>query len=178
MKQVRRDGIEAAFSFLRARASFTHGEWIQFVDLHTKQISLRTVQFYCQLAERAREWVLDNQPSLTDLDSINRAAVEMVMQSPKPLIALCRELGHLRQFGEYDAVKYAERKGGSTQIEFDFAKVMAPLELLAHIGDDNYRFNYPDGVDETAYISEVETKLEAALVRVRQIKKNGRIIET
>jgi len=82
----------------------------------------------------------------------------------------------MRKFGEYDEVKYKSKKllgNGVGQIEFDFDKLAASVEVLTHFGDKNYAFKYPEGADEYQYINDVETKLEAALKRVREIKKNG-----
>lgn len=177
VKTARRAAIESGFAFLRSRAAFEHGEWEDFVVNHPN-INLRTVRFYCQLAEEARHWVLDAHPGLRTLEEIQAAAISLVMQSPKPLIALCRELGHMRKFGEYDAVKYAERKSSPGQIEFHFEKVTPFLDILAHFGDENYEFIFPEGVAEDDFIAELETKLDSALVRLRHIKKHGRVIET
>lgn len=184
MKQLRRDAIEAGFYFLRARAAFDHGEWGEFLSLNSDKISDRTVRFYMQLAEQASQWVRYKNPTLKDLDAVKEQAIAMVIFSPVPLVNLCRDLGHMMKFGEYFADDYEEKKkkrlGDSSagQLDFDFAKVMAPLDVLCHFGDENYNFNYPEGVDTVAYMTEVETKLEAALTRVRQIKQHGRVIET
>ena len=178
-KLTRQAGIDAAFFFLQARACIEHGDWSQFLELQAEKISPRQVRFYIQLAEEAIQWVQREKPAIKKVSELHLAAREMVMQSPKGLVALCRELGHMRKFGEYDEVKYAQRKlGHSGQIEFDFAKVIGPLDVLCHFGDENYNFNYPEGVDTVQFMTEVETKLEAALARVRQIKQHGRVIET
>lgn len=178
-KLTRQAGVDAAFFFLQARACVEHGDWAQFCELQADKISPRQVRFYIQLAEEAIQWVQREKPGISKVGELHLAAREMVMQSPKGLVALCRELGHMRKFGEYDEVKYANRKlGRQGQIEFDFAKVLAPLDVLAHFGDENYTFTYPEGKDQAEFITEVEAKLEAALQRVRQIKQSGRAIET
>lgn len=177
LKQVRRDGIDAAFYFVSAREAIDHGQWLNFLDLHKERIAPRTVQFYCKLAEEAIAWVREAQPQLKTITDVQAAAREMVMQSPKPLVALCRELGFMRKFGEYDAVKYQQKKIGNGQIEFNFKDVFSTVDLLTHFGDENFNVIYPEGKDELEAITELENKLETALQRVRQIKKNGRVIE-
>jgi len=177
LKQARADGMDAAFLFLQARELVEHGQWGQFLELHADRISPRTVRFYCQLADEAVLWVQADQPKLKLLSDIQVAARHMVMQSPKPLIALCRELGHMRKFGEYNAIKYAIKKSGQAQIEFNFDKLTSSLDVLTHFGDENYSFVYPEGKDESEYLGEVEAKLEAALVRIRTIKEHGRVLD-
>ena len=179
MKHAREHGMDAAFFFLRARELSPHGAWGEFCDLHADEISPRMVRFWCQLADEAVAWVKAAQPALKSITEIQAAARELVMQSPKPLIALCRELGHMRKFGEYDAVKYATRKiGSTTQIEFDFLDLLAPMDHLSHFGDPNYTFKYPEGRDESEFIDLAIAKTRTALTRLETIKKHGRIIET
>jgi len=182
LKQARRDFTDAAFAFLRCRAAFEHGAWLEFLRLHSA-ITPRMVQHYIELARHAQDWVLRNPditPKPKTADQVNELARELILHSPKPLVVLCRELKFMRPFGEYDAVKFASRRlgnGTGEQIEFDFASVIEPLEALCHFGDEKYQFNFPSGRDEAEFIAEVETKLDAALTRVRQIKQHGRVIE-
>lgn len=178
MKQLRRDGIDAAFAFQQAREVTPHGEWGLFCQVHQDEISPRTVRFWCALADEAIAWVKESAPHLKTIPEVQAAARDLVMQSPKPLIALCRELGHMRKFGEYDAVKYAQKKlgGGSDQIEFKFDELLAPLDHLAHFGEDNYTFNYA-GRDEREALDEAIAKTRAVLNRLEHVKQHGRIIE-
>lgn len=175
-KQARENAINAGFFFMSARELVPHGEWSMFCELHAQEIPERTVRFYLQLAESAIEWVKSEQPGLKKISEVHAAAREMVMQSPKPLVALCRELGHLRKFGEYDAVKYAQKKLGSGQLELDFEKISSSLDLLTHFGEANVQLIFPEGKDQEQALAEVETKLETALLRVREMKRG--VIET
>lgn len=178
MKQVRRDLVDAAFYFLQARQCFEHGEWGTFCAMYKDRISDRTIRSYCQMAEAAIEWVREAQPALKSVIEIQAAAREIMLQSPKQLVGICREVGFMRKFGEYDAVKYQQKRiGNGNQIEFNFEQVVSSLDVLTHFGDSNYSFVYPDGKDEVEFMGEVEAKLEAALRRVREIKKHGRVIE-
>ena len=178
MKQLRRDGIDAAFAFLSARELVPQGEWGLFCEIHADTISPRQVRFWCALADEAIAWVKESAPQLKTIAEVQAAARDLVMQSPKPLIALCRELGHMRKFGEYDAIKYATKKlnGGNSQIEFAFDELLAPLDHLAHFGEDNYTFNYA-GRDEAEVLDEAITKTRAVLHRLEHVKQHGRIIE-
>lgn len=178
--ELRRTMMDAAFCFIEARECIGHGNWLDFLELHKAEIAPRTVQFWIAMAEQAIEWVKEAQPTLKSLTELHKAAREIVIQSPKPLVALLRDLREMRKFGEYDAVKYAAQKRllNNGQIEFDFAAVLEPLDALCHFGDSKYSFVYPEGKDETEFIGELETKLDAALTRVRQIKQHGRVIET
>jgi hypothetical protein len=179
MKQLRRDGIDAAFSFMAARELVAQGEWGLFCEVHAENISPRQIRFWCQLGEEAIAWVRSSNPKLNTVSEIQAAARDLVMQSPKPLIALCRELGHMRKFGEYDAIRYATKKlgGGTAQIEFKFDELLAPLDHLAHFGEDKFTFTYPAGRDEAEVLDEAITKTRAVLERLEHVKKHGRIIE-
>lgn len=178
--ELRRTMVDAAFCFLEARELVGHGNWLAYLDLHKKEIGPRTVQRWIKLAEDATAWVLAGQPALKKISEIHAAARDLIFQSPKSLVALGRELGQFRKFGEYDAVKYAAQKRllSNGQIEFDFAAVLEPLDALCHFGDEKYQFVFPAGRDETEFIGELETKLETALTRVRHIKQHGRVIES
>lgn len=178
MKQLRRDGIDAAFAFQQAREVTPAGEWGMFCEIHSEEITPRTVRFWCALADEAIAWVQESSPQLKTIAEVQAAARDLVMQSPKPLIALCRELGHMRKFGEYDAIKYATKKlsNGSSQIEFHFNDLLAPLDHLAHFGEDNYTFNYA-GRDEQEVLDEAIAKTRTVLNRLEHVKQHGRIIE-
>ena len=176
LKQVRADGMDAAFLFLQARQCVDHGDWVQFLELHRERISPRTVQFYCQLAENAIEWVRESHPKLKTIHEVHAMARTVVMQSPKPLIALCRELGHLRKFGEYDAVKYATRKIGTQQIEFDFLKLQSSLDVICRLDDPNCHFIMPEGMESDQMWDTLEKKFETGLAKIRAARKQ--IIET
>jgi hypothetical protein len=65
------------------------------------------------------------------MERISAAARAMVMDSPKGLVALCRELKLMRRFGEYDAVKYRSKQiKGNQQMEFNYSDAADTLQLL------------------------------------------------
>lgn len=172
--------LNAAFFFFSARQSLPDGAWGEFLIGYDHKIAARTVRFYVQVAEAAIEWVKKKSPGITGVEKIMKAAKEMALQSPKPFVALLREEGFMRKFGEYDSVKYATTKrlgNGGSQIEFEFTAVASSLDLLTHLGDENYQFIYPEDKNTTEALAELETKLETALTRVRTIKQHGRVIE-
>lgn len=182
LKQMRKDAIEAGFFFLQARSGFPHGDWEIFLDGYRDKISRPSVHQYMQLADLSLRWARYKHGDIKHPDALRDKAIEMVLVSPKPIIALARELGHMLKFGGYFEEDYQAKKSkrlgnGPRQIEFSFAEVHTHLELLTHLGDDNFAMQYPEGKDEVEALVELETKLEAALARVRQIKQHGRILE-
>lgn len=178
MRKIAKDFVDAAFCFLRSRELVPHGQWADFCELWATSISPRTVRRWCQAAESAIEWAKKANPGLKTTSELHACAREMMLQSPKGLVALCRDLKIMRPFGEYDAIKYAQKKLSAGQIEFAFDSVFAPLDALAHFGDPKYQFVFPEGKDESTCIAEVKAKLQAALKRVEEIEQHGRVIET
>ena len=63
------------------------------------------------------------------------------------------------------------------QMELKFEQLVTSLDHLAHFGDDNYSFTYPEGVDETEFIDGAIVKAEAAVARLKQIRDQGKAIE-
>jgi hypothetical protein len=177
-KRARAHAINAGFYFVKAQSVCPEGEWEIFLAAREDQIKRRTVYFYMQLASAALDWARTEQPKLAGPKLQAFAVKQVMLMSPKPLVALLRDLRELRPFGEYDAVKYAQRKNGLGQIEFQFDAVIKPLDMLTHFGEPGYEFIYPEGVDEVQYIGEVKAKLRAALARVEEIERGGGIIET
>lgn len=178
-KKARVRAISSGFLFLKARSLCPHGEWTMLLETNAAKVKPRTVQFFMQLSEAALEWARTEHPDLNPAKMEQFAITQVMLMSPKPLVALLRDLREMRPFGEYDAVKYAQKKinNGAGQIEFAFESSFTVLDALAHFGDDKYQFVYPAGRDEAEVISEVEAKLEAALARVRQIKQQGRVTD-
>lgn len=171
--------LNAGYYFMQARAALP-GEFEKFCEGYGGKISHTSIYRYITFTEEALQWAAAENASLRDNPAaLLKAAHKLILQSPKPFIALMRQLGEMRKFGEYDEVKYAQRKlGQPQQIELPFAKVFSTVELLTHFGDENFSVVYPEGKDEVEAMTELEAKLEAALARVRQIKQNGRVIET
>lgn len=179
IKAARKQAVEAGFYFLRSRAAFDHGEWGVFCEVHRERISNRAIYNYMQLAELQARYVVYKDPTVTNLEDIIRLSVEQVLISPLPLVALTRELNHVLKFGGYFQEDYENKKlrlAGAGQFEFQFDKVSSTLDVLSHLGESNFTFKFPEGKDETEAWGEVETKLETALARVREMKQ-GRTID-
>lgn len=176
-RRARATAINAGFLFIKSRSLCSELEWSALLADEAERIKPRTVQFYMQLAQAALDWAKAERPELAGAKLQEFALKSVMLMSPKPLVALLRDLRIMRPFGEYDAVKYAQKKLGGGQFEFDFAAVLKPLDDLLHFGEANYQFIYPEGVDTVEFMSAVEAKLEAALARVRMIKQHGRIID-
>ena len=159
---------DAGLLFMKARETCQHGDWGAMLQDNALRIKPRTVQFYIQITEAALVWAREANPELPD-SKLPAAAREVMMMSPKPLVALLRDLREMRPFGEYDAVKYAQRKGlGNGQIEFNFCKLVASFDALEHIGDANCVIELPEGTDEKTALREIEGRLERATLRVRE----------
>ncbi len=178
-KRARANCVNSGFNFLKARSLCNDGEWLLLLQDYSATIKPRTVQFYMQFAEAALAWAKEQRPDLAGTKLQEFALKQVMLMSPKPLVALLRELRELRPFGEYDAVKYANKKlaDADGQIEFHFADVLKPLDTLLHFGEAGFNFVYPEGADTVEFMTSVERKLETALARVRMIKENGRIID-
>ncbi len=178
--------INAGEFFIQARNACKDGEFSILVDCHKEEIGRTTVYRFIGYVEMGLEWATTDAPKLAhNRDKLLEHLKHMVVQSPKPLVAILRSLETedgkplMRPFGEYDAVKYAKSKllGNGGQIEFEFSKVVAAIDVLTHFGDDNYQFIYPEGKDPGEYLDEIETKMEAVLDRVRKAKQQGKVID-
>ena len=171
-QKLKEHALNAGIFFLTAQQIAEHGDWEMELLAHQEKVSRTTVYRYIAFANEVLEWTKVEHPKLTSMEDLRKAAVKIVLQSPKGYIALCRQLSLMRKFGEYDEVKYKAKKLlGQGLIEFNFADLATSVEQLTHFGDTNYTFKFPEGVDEAEYISTVELKLEAALSTIRRIKK-------
>lgn len=161
--------VNAGLFFTSARAAYDDGDWGLFLSGYSHKIKPRAVYFYMELTREALEWAKTEHPQLTGA-KLEEMAKTMIMMSPKPLVALCRELGYMRKFGEYDAVKYAAQKrlgNGAHQLELEFETVMKWLDPFKHIGESNCRLVLPDGMDERKALQELDAALGEALNKVR-----------
>jgi hypothetical protein len=158
---------DAGFFFTKSRDACPQGEWVMLMNLNAARIKPRTVQFYIQVFEAAVTWVKELKPE-TPAGKIRDAAREIMMLSPKPLIALLRDLRELRPFGEYDSVKYAQRKSiGDDQLELDFSKVISSFDALDHLGEANFHLIIPAGTTEEKALDELDLRLTRALDKIR-----------
>lgn len=178
-EQTKIAAMNAGVAFIKARSELPEGEFSEFIRTFEPKTTRTTVYRYIQFTETALAWACEQNPALKDKPAeLLKAAYKVVLQSPKPFIALTRQEGQMRKFGEYDAVKYATSKlGNPKQIEFTFSTVFSTVETLAHLGDENYQINFPEGKEPLEALTELETKLEHALERVRQFKQHGKVVE-
>jgi hypothetical protein len=170
-KLAKERGLNSGSCFHMAKEGMEHGEWEAFVAQYSDRISPRTIRFYMEFATEALAWARAVNPKLVGDDQALAVAREMVMQSPKGLVNLCRDLKLMRKFGEYDEVKYRLKKLKSEgQMEFEFDTILTSLEPLTHIGQKNYNFVFRDGVDKKVLIAEAKSKLQTALQRLTEME--------
>lgn len=156
-RKARAHVANAGFLFMRAREACAEGNWLFLLQTNASKMKPRTVQFYIQLAEAALAWALVTSPGLTGA-KLEEAAREVMMESPKPLVALLRDLKELRPFGEYDAIKYRLKKigNGSEQMELNFEKVFSTFDALEH----DFVFTLPEGKSEAEALRELKEKCD------------------
>lgn len=184
-EKTKAHALTTGYYFIKAQESCT-GDFKDLCANYKTEIGERTIQRAMEMTRLVLEHVVKANPKLKhDVEAQLKAAFQMTLESPKPLIAFLRALKksnatgnpatdfQIMPFGLYDGVKYRDSKVGTVgQIEFNFADLATSVEQLTHFGDQNYTFKFPEGVDEAEYISTVELKLEAALSTIRRIKKN------
>lgn len=155
-KKAKAHVVNAGFFFIRAREACPDGSWLFLLQTNAAKMKPRTVQFYIQLAEAALAWALSQHPQLSG-PKLEEAAREVMMQSPKPLVALLRDLRLLLPFGEYDAVKYAQRRLNSpAQLELNFDKLFSTFDALEH----DFILTLPEGKTEAQALSELKEKCD------------------
>ena len=165
-QSAKEHALNAGIFFQSAQANFEHGEWDNFIAGYSHKISRATIYRYLQFAQEVLEWAKSENPKLVGMEKLSAAAREMVLQSPKGLVALCRELKLMRKFGEYDEVKYRARKllgDGGAQIEFEFEAAEKTLQMLC---DPKVHFKFPEGTDEAVALTELQGTLKSASLRV------------
>lgn len=170
--------FRAGWFFLKAQAEITEGDWVDYLATYSNKVSTTTVYRYMDFAHEAMKWAESVHPNL-DGDALVKAALDMAMQSPKGYIALCRQLELMRKFGEYDAVKYAQKRigGGSNQVEFKFTAGLTTLDMLTKLGEPDFNLVFPEDRQPAECLAEMESKLETALEKVRALKNAGKIVE-
>jgi hypothetical protein len=164
-QSAKEDAFNAGLFFLSAKAEMEHGDWELFKQNYADKIPPRSLERYCEFATEVLAWAREENPKLVSVDQLQGLARSMVLQSPKGMVALCRELKLMRRFGEYDAVKYASRKmlGAGGQIEFDFTSAEKTLQMLC---DPKVQLTFPEGTDELAALTELDGTLKSAHLRV------------
>lgn len=159
---------DAGWYFIKAKEACPDGDWLLLLQTNAEKIAPRTVQFYMQLTDACIGWVKEGKPGIK-ADKLQDACREVMMLSPKPLVALLRQLREMRPFGEYDAIAYRANKQLANQVaqlELDFTKVIASFDALDHLGESNFSFLLPGGVNEEQALTELKTRLEHALVKI------------
>ena len=172
LKQLRRDAIEAGFYFLQARSDFPHGDWEIFLNGYAKQISKSSVRFYMELADLSLRWARYKHGEITDPEALREKAIELVLVSPKPIIALARELGHMLKFGGYFEDDYQEakkkklRRQEQAEFEWDFQPISKALAQLRYFGDEKHHFIFEAGIDRLAALRQAKADCETALEKL------------
>jgi hypothetical protein len=181
-QQTKLAALNAGLFFFNARAA-VEGDFNEYLACYEDKISRTSVYRWIQFYESALEWAAQEKPSLKSKPALLlEYARKMVMQSPKPFVALMRQLGEMRKFGEYDSVKYAAQKrlsnGSQLQFEFDFSQAASALDLLMHVSEPNFIFKVPEGKTETEAARELQGKLTAALQKLDAFLADAETIET
>jgi hypothetical protein len=169
--QAKERALCAGWFFLRARNALDRETSFElFCQPYNEQVSFRTVQRYIEFTEACLAWASAEKPALANQsEKLLEFSKKMVLQSPKPMVALCRSLRLMIPFGEYDAVAHARRKlNGPRQIEFDFAAVVTSVEVLDTFDVDYLLSTMPEGTDARLEMSAIEQKLRNARDRVAE----------
>lgn len=168
-QKAKEAALDAGFYFCACRDSHK-GDFEEFLGCYSKEIHRATVYRYIGFVEEVIEWARKEFPKITKLDELIVKAREMVLQSPRGYIALCRELKLMRKFGEYDEVKYRTQKlkSSNAQIEFDFSAAASSLDVLSQIGSANFVFKLPDGKAEKDAVKELLAKVETVQASLKE----------
>jgi hypothetical protein len=172
--------IDAGYYFYRARNEVGDGNFSEFLLCYEKKIARTTVYRYVEFVGEVLAWAANDSPQLIGkTEALIKRGKELVMQSPKGYIALCRQLEVMRKFGEYDEVKYAKKKlAGTSQIEFDFLDVCEALDVITQLGKSDVVWKLPEGKQTPEALRELKTKLDTASKQVDEQLKNAEAITT
>lgn len=160
--------MNAGMAFIKAREAVGEGNFGALLETYEQRISRTTVYRHVMLVEEALTWAAQDKPALqASPTALFEHAKAMVMLSPKGMVALLRQLGEMRKFGEYDAVKYQQKKllGNGEQMELDFGKLASAVEMLSFI--DTALLELPEGKTEDEALEEIEEGLQSAIHKVR-----------
>lgn len=158
--------LKCGFFFREAQANCNHGDFGAVLLKYEDQISKSSVYKYIDFANEVEAWVKAENPKLEGMQHILAAGIKMVLQSPKGYIALFRQLGEMRKFGEYDEVKYRAKKmlGESKQLSFSFELLASEFSRYA---ENDFTVTVPEGKDEAEAYEELACKLEATAAKLR-----------
>lgn len=162
-RQLNLHMLNAGVAFIRARDAAT--DFAALVESYKSQISRASVYRYMAYAEAILAQATEARPDLAgSTDRILEYARDMVIQSPRPLVAVLRADGALRKFGEYDAVRYQRRKLGMPRpIVIRWPAIMDHLDALLRISDQSVRLAVPDGTTERESLRVLRDRLQSAL---------------
>ncbi len=167
-RQSKTHMLNAGYFFLTAREELKHGDFGDYVETFAEAIARRTVYKYIEfaqmmLAAAEAEHGPKSREKLLDL------ARDMELPSPRAHTEVWRASGEMKQFGEYDGVKYRANQIAPRQIEFQFAFEDTIEQLTALKRDERVATLAP------ASLKKLEGELEASLAHVREIlNKEGR----
>lgn len=159
--------FNAGIYFSNCKAEIKYGEWEQWVEAiiteRSYPISRRTIYRYIEFAEDVIAYAATQNPGITNRDKLIAAARKLTLHSPKALVSVLRERKQLRQFGEYDPVRYQQKRDEpAEQLTFAFEPLTDRLKPLAI-----YR-NEPERVDpwlktlSLSSVAKLKSDLEAA----------------
>ncbi len=162
-RQLNLHMLNAGVAFIRARDAAT--DFAALVESYKSQISRASVYRYMAYAEAILAQATEARPDLAgSTDLIIEYARDMVIQSPRPLVAVLRADGALRKFGQYDAVRYQRRKLGMPRpIVIRWPAIMDHLDALTRISDASVRIAVPDGTNERESLRVLRDRLQSAL---------------
>ena len=161
--------LTAGAFLAKAHPLVLRGEWEPLLE----QCGLeRTAAHrYETLYKEAMDWARAEHATLTDDAKLFKCALEMVIQSPKGLVALCRDLGEMKQFGTYDAAAYEAKKltqAADTAIgRIDEGTYRRVLKSLDWVVADTLNV---EGLGQHS-IDQLADWLEKALHKLRSVKE-------
>ena len=133
--------------------------WDLTLKKEAPELRQTTVGCYMDLSRDALMWTSDMHPQVTDRTKQEAIATTVMIMSPRPFVALLRNLQQMRPFGEYDAVKYRDSKrlGNGEQLELNFEKLMASFDVMDR---DDVVLKVPEGKDEAEAWAEIVQRCE------------------
>jgi len=163
LQRAREYMIHAGLLFRKAKESVNHGDWEQFI-IAQQSCSVRAVQKYMAIANKALEWARKESPKLIGTALERYASTEVTLMSTVEVNALLRYLGFFRKFGEYDKSKYdTKRLNNGEQLELNFEKVFAGVRLIKELKSAGCVMTFPEGKDKEQALKELQAELQSAL---------------
>jgi len=169
--------LDAGVYFRQAQETAPDGTFLLMCDQHIATISRRSIYRYIEHAETVLAAAAADRPDLKDdVRALLAHAKTMLVQSPKSMVALLRECGEMRKFGEYDAVRYQIRQA-DPQIRINWSRTVGWIDRLSNLSTGQIILDLPDGKQPDEALQELETKLTTALESVRAARTSSTITE-